>query len=190
MTARGLKLVERQESRRKYNDPKQVPSTQVLFLEPKCYFLDKRPVAPTAAGMGASEPLTGIALISIVDDHTLTRATIEDLVRSLGFSARTFASAKSFLQSSSISETACIILDVQMPEMSGLDLQDHLSQKGFDIPIVFITAGADETIKARALNAGAIGFLQKPLDLQGLADCLHVALGRGRVTVQHGVEHG
>ena len=106
--------------------------------------------------------MTQNPLISIVDDHSLTRAAIEDFVRSLGFSARTFASAESFLQSSSISETGCLILDVQMPKMSGVDLQDHLSQKGFDIPIVFITAHADETIKARALNGGAIGFLRKP----------------------------
>jgi FixJ family two-component response regulator len=124
-------------------------------------------------------------LISIVDDHSLTRAAIEDFVRSLGFSARTFASAESFLQSSSISETGCLILDVQMPKMSGVDLQDHLSQKGFDIPIVFITAHADETIKARALNGGAIGFLRKPLDFQELADCLHVALRRGRGLHRH-----
>jgi FixJ family two-component response regulator len=122
--------------------------------------------------MGASEPVTQNLLISIVDDHSLTLAAIEDFVRSLGFLARTFASAESFLQSSSVSKTGCLILDVQMPKMNGVDLQEHLSQKGFDIPIVFITADADETIKARALSAGAIGFLRKPLDLQGLADCL------------------
>src|SRR6516165_12039669 len=110
--------------------------------------------------------LTEIPVISIVDDDDLTRAAMENLVRSLGFSARTFASAESFLQSSSVLETRCLILDVQMPKMSGVDLQDHLSQKGFDIPIVFITAHPDETIKARALNGGAIGFLRKPLDFQ------------------------
>jgi FixJ family two-component response regulator len=126
--------------------------------------------------------LTEIPLISIVDDHSLTRAAIEDVVRSLGFSARTFASAESFLRSSSIAETACLILDVQMPKMNGLDLQDHLSQNGFDIPIIFITAYADEDVKARALSAGAICFLQKPLELQGFrfAECLQAALGRGR----------
>jgi FixJ family two-component response regulator len=122
-------------------------------------------------------------IISIVDDHPLARAAIEDFVRSLGFSARTFASAESFLQSSSIAETGCLILDVQMPKMSGLDLQNHLSQNGFDIPILFITAHPEEAIKARALNAGAIGFLRKPLDFQELADCLHRA-------GLNGVEHG
>jgi len=69
-----------------------------------------------------------------------------------------------------------------MPKMSGLELQDHLSQNGFDIPIIFITAYPDENIKARALNAGAICFLQKPLELQRgrLTECLQAALGRGR----------
>jgi FixJ family two-component response regulator len=105
---------------------------------------------------------------------------VEDLVRSLGFSARTFASAESFLQSPSVAETRCLILDVQMPKMSGVDLQDHMSQRGIDIPIIFITAFPHEAIKARALNAGAICFLHKPLDLQGprLLDCIYAALNR------------
>jgi FixJ family two-component response regulator len=128
------------------------------------------------------EPLREVPLISIVDDHALTRETIRDLVRSLGFSALTFASAESFLQSSSIAETGCLVLDVQMPKMSGLDLQDHLSQNGFDIPIIFITAYPDYALKAKALSAGAICYLQKPLELQGIrfTDCIHAALSRGR----------
>ena len=119
-----------------------------------------------------------IPLISIVDDDDLSRASMEDLVRSLGFSARTFDSAKSFLQSTAVSETRCLILDVQMPEMSGIDLQDHLAQRSIDIPIIFITAFPDEATKARALNAGAICFLHKPLDLNGprLVDCIYAAL--------------
>jgi FixJ family two-component response regulator len=125
-------------------------------------------------------PLAEVPLISIVDDDDLTRAAMEDLVRSLGFSARTFASAESFLQSPSVAETRCLILDVQMPKMSGVDLQDHMSQRGIDIPIIFITAFPHEAIKARALNAGAICFLHKPLDLQGprLLDCIYAALNR------------
>ena len=124
--------------------------------------------------------MTEIPLISIVDDDDLTRAAIEGLVRSLGFSARTFASAESFLQSSSVTKTRCLILDIQMPNMSGVDLQNHLSHSGFDIPIVFITAHPDETVRARALNAGAVCFLHKPLDLQGprLVDCIYAALSR------------
>jgi FixJ family two-component response regulator len=124
--------------------------------------------------------LTETPLISIVDDDDLTRAAMENLVKSLGFSTRTFASAESFLESAaSVAETRCLILDVQMPEMSGVDLQDHLSQHGIAIPIIFITAYPDEATKARALNAGAICFLHKPLDLQGprLVECLYAALG-------------
>ena len=125
-------------------------------------------------------PLGEVPLISIVDDHALTRETIRDLVRSLGFSALTFASAESFLQSSSIAETRCLVLDVQMPKMSGLDLQDHLSRNGVDIPIIFVTAYPDDATKARALSAGAICYLQKPLELLvRFKCCLHAALSRG-----------
>ena len=125
-------------------------------------------------------PLGEVPLISIVDDHALIRETIRDLVRSLGFSALTFASAESFLRSSSIVETACLVLDVQMPKMSGLDLQDHLSRNGFDIPIIFVTAYPDDSIKARALSAGAVCYLQKPLELLvRFNDCLHAAFSRG-----------
>jgi FixJ family two-component response regulator len=138
-----------------------------LSLQPSCY-------------REWNEPLTEIPLISIVDDDDLTRAAVESLVRSLGFSACTFASAESFLRSSSVLKTRCLILDVQMPKMSGVDLQDYLSRNGTDIPIIFITAYSDEAVKARALNAGAVCFLQKPLDLQGprLVDCLYAALRR------------
>ena len=121
-----------------------------------------------------------VPLISIIDDNALTRETIRDLVRSLGFSALTFASAESFLRSSSIAETGCLVLDVQMPKMSGLDLQDHLSRNGFDIPIIFVTAYPDDSIKARALSAGAVCYLQKPLEpLVRFNDCLHAAFSRG-----------
>jgi len=128
--------------------------------------------------------LAEVPLISIVDDDDLTRSAIESLVRSLGLGAHTFASAESFLQSSLVAKTRCLILDVQMPKMSGLELQDHLSHLGFEIPIIFITAYRDETVKARALNAGAICLLHKPLDLQGgrLVDCLYAALNRGKGT--------
>ena len=122
-----------------------------------------------------------IPVISIVDDHALTREAIKDLVKSLGFSALTFPSAESFLQSSSIRKTGCLILDVQMSKMSGVDLQDYLSQNGFDIPIIFVTAYPDDSTKARAFSAGAICYLQKPLELRGVRfnDCLQAALSRG-----------
>ena len=127
-----------------------------------------------------NESLVQIPLVSIVDDDDLSRASMEELVRSLGFPVRTFASAALFLRSTAVAETRCLISDVQMPEMSGIKLQDHLSQHGVDIPIIFVTAFTDESIKERALNAGAICFLHRPSDLQGprLRDCIHAALNR------------
>jgi FixJ family two-component response regulator len=121
-------------------------------------------------------------LISIVDDDEWIRGALEALVRSLGFATRTFASAEDFLQSHVVGKTRCLILDVQLPKMSGVELQHHLSHLGFEIPIIFITAYRDERVKARALNGGAICFLHKPIDLQGrrLVDCLHAALDRGK----------
>src|SRR5262249_15740356 len=100
----------------------------------------------------------------------------------VGWESRPFGSAEAFLQSSVVGETRCLILDVQLPKMSGVELQHHLSHLGFEIPIIFITAYPDERVKARALNGGAICFLHKPIDLQGrrLVDCLHAALNRGK----------
>jgi FixJ family two-component response regulator len=122
--------------------------------------------------------LTEIPLISIVDDDDTVRAATESLVRSLGFKTRTFASAESFLQSSSLSETRCLILDVHMPNMGGIELQDHLSKLDFKIPIIFMTAYPDESVRQRALQAGAVGFLLKPFEVYGqrFVDCLHEAL--------------
>ena len=121
-----------------------------------------------------------IPLISIVDDDDLFRTALEKLIRSLGFAARTFASAESYLQSSIIKTTHCLIADVQMPNMNGLELQEQLAHLGYNIPIIFLTAYPDDAIKARALIGGAICFLHKPLDLQGqrLVDCLREALDR------------
>ena len=121
-----------------------------------------------------------IPLISIVDDDDTVRRATEGLVRSLGLATRTFESAESFLQSSLVSDTRCLILDVQMPGMSGIELQNHLSYLGFDIPIIFVTAYPDETVKARALHAGAVDFLHKPFELYGqrFVDCLYAALNR------------
>jgi FixJ family two-component response regulator len=124
--------------------------------------------------------LTEVPLISIVDDDDLFRTAVEKLVRSLGYTACTFASADEYLQSSLAKTTRCLIADVQMPDMNGLELQEQLAHLGYDIPIIFLTAYPDDAVKARALNGGAICFLHKPLDLQGqrLVDCLREALDR------------
>jgi FixJ family two-component response regulator len=119
-----------------------------------------------------------IPQISIVDDDDMVRAATERLVNSLGFNARTFASAELFLQSTSLSKTQCLILDVQMPNMSGIELQDHLSQLGLKIPIIFMTAYPEESIKQRAFQSGAVCFLLKPFEVYGqrFVDCIIEAL--------------
>jgi FixJ family two-component response regulator len=119
-------------------------------------------------------------LIAIVDDDAPVRTALEDLLGSLGWSTCTFSSAESLLHSRFLLEARCLILDVQMPNMSGVELQEHLTRLGLDIPIIFITAYPDEEAKSRALKAGAIEFLYKPKDLNEhrLVHCLHAALNR------------
>src|SRR5215468_1843057 len=103
------------------------------------------------------------------------------LVRSLGFEAVTFSSAEDFLQSEQIDETTCLITDVQMPGLTGVELQSHLISRGSAVPIIFVTASPERKIEAQARSAGAVGFLNKPFDDQTLIECLHRALGRGDV---------
>ena len=121
-------------------------------------------------------------MISIVDDDASVREAMFGLVRSLGFDAATFSSAEDFLQSDQLARTLCLITDVQMPGLSGVELQSCLISRGRPIPIIFITAFPEERIEARVRQAGAIGFLSKPFDDETLIECLDRALkGRGQV---------
>jgi FixJ family two-component response regulator len=99
-------------------------------------------------------------------------------MESYGFLAHTFASASAFLQSGLCAETSCLISDVQMPDIDGVELQDRLADLGWSIPMIFITAYPDDAIRTRVLNAGAVGFLHKPFDAQSLIRCVDDALGR------------
>jgi FixJ family two-component response regulator len=117
-------------------------------------------------------------LISIIDDDASVRVATNRLVRSLGYAAHTFASADGFLQSPHVNETACVIADVQMPGMSGIELQSHLIAKGCSVPIIFITAFPEESIRSRALKAGAVCFLSKPFDGTILIELIDIALKR------------
>ena len=116
-------------------------------------------------------------VISIIDDDASVRAALGSLVRSLGYTAHTFESAESFLHSRDMAETSCIVTDIQMPGMSGLDLQSRLQAAGRAIPMVFITAFPAEHLRARAEAGGAIGFLAKPFDGQEMARLLISAVG-------------
>ena len=115
-------------------------------------------------------------MISIVDDDPSFRDATRRLVKSLGYGADTFASAEDFLQSDRVNDTSCLILDVNMPGLSGIELQSHLTAQGNRTPIIFITAAPEETIRAKALKAGAIGFLSKPFKEECLIDHLDAAL--------------
>jgi FixJ family two-component response regulator len=117
-------------------------------------------------------------LIAIIDDDEAIRIAAESLIRSMGFVARTFDSAEAFLASDIVWKTACLITDVQMPGMSGLDLQDALLARGHQLPVIFITAYPEEHFQKRARANGAAGILVKPFDGQSLADCLMGILRR------------
>jgi FixJ family two-component response regulator len=120
--------------------------------------------------------VANVSAISIVDDDASVRAATARLLRSMGFSAHAFGSAKEFLSSAQLRETACLIADVEMPGMSGVELQDHLIATGHTIPTIFITAFPDERVRDRAMNAGAIDFLSKPFDELRLLECVEQAL--------------
>jgi FixJ family two-component response regulator len=117
-------------------------------------------------------------LISIVDDDESHREATKGLIRSLGYQAATFASAEEFLQSDSVDNTSCLITDVQMPGLSGIDLQRGLIARGVEMPTIFITAFPEEGTRVRALTAGAFGYLGKPFSEESLVECLDKALGR------------
>jgi FixJ family two-component response regulator len=122
--------------------------------------------------------LSRIPIISIIDDDASVRSATARIIRSLDLVAHTFSSGPDFLESGQIYKTSCIIADVQMPRMSGLELQHVLGMRGFKIPMIFITAYPDEKIRTQALDAGAICFLDKPFDGPTLAECINCALGR------------
>ncbi len=119
-------------------------------------------------------------LISIVDDDESVRVAVSSLVRSLGFRACTFASAEAFLGSPELGETACLVSDVQMPGMGGLELQRVLVERQAGVPVIFITAFPEEPVRQRAESAGALGFLSKPFDGQTLIEHLTLAVQQPR----------
>jgi FixJ family two-component response regulator len=118
-----------------------------------------------------------MALISIIDDDESIRESTKGFVRSLGYQAATFASAEEFLRSDSVSSTSCLITDVQMPGLSGIELQRGLIAQGVQMPTIFITAFPEEETRARAMKAGALGYLSKPFSEDSLLRCLSTALG-------------
>lgn len=117
-----------------------------------------------------------IPLISIIDDDEALRSSLDDLIRSAGLRAQGFSSAEEFLQSSRLSEINCLILDLCLPGMNGLELQRHLTEHNFDLPIIFMTAHETGDLRRQAVEAGALAFLNKPFDEADLFNAINIAL--------------
>ena len=119
-------------------------------------------------------------LISIVEDDQPFRESMQKLVRALGYTVEAFPSAADFLASPLLPETACLVTDVQMPGMTGVELQRHLMDAGYAIPTILVTAYPDEVVRKRALKNGAVCYLSKPVDDEHLERCLRSALETGK----------
>jgi FixJ family two-component response regulator len=116
------------------------------------------------------------SLVSVVEDDRFFRDSMRRLMKSLGYSVATFSSAADFLASPRFIETACLIADVHMPAMTGVELHRHLIDRGHAIPTILVTAYPDEDIRIRALKDGVISYLRKPVDEEQLKRCLRTAL--------------
>ena len=114
-------------------------------------------------------------LVSVIDDDESVRESLPDMLRLSGYLVRPFSSAEEFLASDCVGKTRCLILDIAMPGMTGLDLQRELTVRGQEIPIIFITAQADETLRTRLLEQGAVKWLQKPFSDTALFEALNAA---------------
>jgi FixJ family two-component response regulator len=135
-------------------------------------------VSPTAVAVSTAEKNMTItrSLVSVVDDDESVRESLPDLLREFGFAVRAFSSAEEFLASDCIEQTSCLILDIAMPGMTGPDLQQELRIRRREIPIIFITAQRDETIRSRVLGQGATECLFKPFSDTALRDAVNAAL--------------
>jgi FixJ family two-component response regulator len=116
------------------------------------------------------------SLVAVVDDDESVRESLPELLRQFGFAAEVFSSAEAFLASNVVGETSCLLLDIGMAGMSGPDLRQELMRRRHDIPVVFITARADESVRARLLGEGAVECLFKPFSEMALLDALNTAL--------------
>jgi len=128
------------------------------------------------------------AIVFVIDDDESVREAIRSLIRSVGLNVETFASANDFLRSKRPDVPACLILDVRMPGLSGLDLQRDLADANIHVPIIFITGHGDIPMSVRAMKAGAVEFLTKPFRDQDLLDAIQQALERDRLARSHQAE--
>ena len=129
-----------------------------------------------------------ISTVFIIDDDAGMRQAVQDLVESVGLRAESFSTGEEFLRKQRISDPSCLVLDVRLPQMSGLDFQRKLAEAGMHIPIIFITAHGDIPMSVRALKSGAVEFLTKPFRDQDLLDAIQQALQRDRATREQQAE--
>lgn len=124
------------------------------------------------------------AIVFVVDDDPSVRRAIKLLLESVGLEVKVFGSAREFLPNGSTKEPSCLVLDIRLPGVSGLDFQRQLAEANINIPIIFISAHGDVPMTVRAMKAGAVEFLTKPFRDQDLLDAIHVALERDRARRQ------
>ena len=120
--------------------------------------------------------MSKVPVISIVDDDKSVREAMQRLIRSLGYATATFASAEDYMLSNHLRDTSCLITDIKMPGMSGIEMQNWLIANGHRTPVIFVTALSEEKIRGRVLEAGAFGFFSKPPNKKCLIECIDRAL--------------
>ena len=125
------------------------------------------------------------SLVSVVEDDRFFRESMRRLTRSLGYSVEAFPTAADFLASPRLVETACLIADVHMPAMTGLELHKRLIEAGYEIPTILVTAYPDQDVRVRALRDGVVCYLRKPLDQEHLVRCVHAALHSDETTEEN-----
>ena len=128
--------------------------------------------------------LTKTGIIAIVDDDEALREALGSVMKAAGFTANTFSSAEEFLNSAKLQETACLVLDVRLPGMSGIELQKRLIEVQNPLPIVFVTAHGDASLRDLVMKAGAAGFLNKPVRSEALLKEIHAAVANARTDKQ------
>jgi FixJ family two-component response regulator len=127
-----------------------------------------------------NETLTRTGIIAIVDDDEPLREALGSVMKAAGFATNTFATAEEFLESTTQRETACLILDVRLPGMSGIELQQRLAEADSTVPIIFVTAHGDQSLRDLVMKSGAAGFLNKPVRSDALLREIHAALAKNR----------
>jgi FixJ family two-component response regulator len=127
-----------------------------------------------------NEALTKTGIIAIVDDDEPLREALGSVMKAAGFATNTFATAEEFLESATQRETACLILDVRLPGMSGIELQQRLAGADSRVPIIFVTGHGDASLRDLVMKSGAVGFLNKPVRSDALLQEIHAALAKNR----------